>query len=194
MPSENQAFLSCSSVRPLSLSPLSLSKIKKNSDLGFGLWGFSIERLSSEEFDLFAFCDSWNRDFWILCRQLLKGKLRSRVFVRGSDDNHMFRSSGKTMKWASLLKDIKEKVGLSQSSPSSSPSSTSASVESSPSDRHAFVPSPSRFVSCSPRFLFILFYFIFWFFLQNVNWVELICRWERRVFVCIGRFFQKSGK
>ncbi|KAJ8632836.1 hypothetical protein MRB53_026172 [Persea americana] len=57
----------------------------------------------------------------------------------------MFRSSGKTMKWASLLKDIKEKVGFSQSSPLTSPTSTaSASVESSPSDRHAFAPSPSR--------------------------------------------------
>lgn len=56
----------------------------------------------------------------------------------------MFQSSRKTMKWASLLKDIKEKVGLTHS-PTSSPPSVSSSLDSSsPSDRNAFSPSPSR--------------------------------------------------
>ncbi|XP_058086926.1 protein SPIRRIG [Magnolia sinica] len=55
----------------------------------------------------------------------------------------MFQSSRKTMKWASLLKDIKEKVGLSPSTPSVSPTS-SASAESTSSARNAFSSSPSR--------------------------------------------------
>jgi hypothetical protein len=46
---------------------------------------------------------------------------------------HMFqRSKGKTMKWGTLLKDIKEKVGLTQS-PSSTTSPASSSATSSAS-------------------------------------------------------------
>ncbi|XVF32502.1 hypothetical protein REPUB_Repub17cG0088500 [Reevesia pubescens] len=65
----------------------------------------------------------------------------------------MFQGSkGKTMKWGSLLKDIKEKVGLAQS-PTPTPTSTATTVSSSSSSyRHAnassalhdYVSSPSR--------------------------------------------------
>ncbi|CAK9143766.1 unnamed protein product, partial [Ilex paraguariensis] len=57
------------------------------------------------------------------------------------------KSSGKTMKWVTLLKDFKEKVGLSQPpSASSSPSSTSSSslpVNNASSTKHDFLSSPS---------------------------------------------------
>ncbi|GAB4830425.1 hypothetical protein Ancab_020061 [Ancistrocladus abbreviatus] len=55
-------------------------------------------------------------------------------------------SSKKTMKWATLLKDIKEKVGLSQP-PSSSPSPASTS----PSYRNNVVQSRPDFTYCSSR-------------------------------------------
>ncbi|XP_057964129.1 protein SPIRRIG-like [Malania oleifera] len=55
----------------------------------------------------------------------------------------MFQSSRKTMKWGSLLKDIKEKVGLSQpSSAASSPSSSGR--HNAPYAVHDFAQSPSR--------------------------------------------------
>ncbi|KAL5988691.1 hypothetical protein ACLOJK_026791 [Asimina triloba] len=63
---------------------------------------------------------------------------------KASDDNPMFQSSRKTMKWASLLKDIKEKVGLSPAVPSPPASSSAAAADSAPSARTAFVLSPSR--------------------------------------------------
>ncbi|KAK9281704.1 hypothetical protein L1049_004608 [Liquidambar formosana] len=59
----------------------------------------------------------------------------------------MFQKSGKTMKWVTLLKDIKEKVGLSQPpSASSSPVSASSSAgrDNAPSTRLDFASSPSR--------------------------------------------------
>ncbi|XP_077248016.1 protein SPIRRIG-like [Tasmannia lanceolata] len=58
----------------------------------------------------------------------------------------MFNSSRRTMKWGSLLKDIKEKVGLSQSA-SSSP--TAAAAESVPQAKNAFEPSSSSSSSSS---------------------------------------------
>lgn len=59
----------------------------------------------------------------------------------------MFQKSGKTMKWVTLLKDFKERVGLSQtpSEPSSSSSSSSSARDNAPSTRHDLAPSsPSR--------------------------------------------------
>ncbi|XP_022758291.1 protein SPIRRIG-like isoform X2 [Durio zibethinus] len=61
------------------------------------------------------------------------------------------RSGGKTMKWVSLLKDIKEKVGLTQS-PTATSTATTASFSSSSSNRdgnasstrYDFASSPSR--------------------------------------------------
>ena len=86
----------------------------------------------------------------------------------------MFQGSkGKTMKWGSLLKDIKEKVGLAQSStPTSTATTVSSSSSSSSSNRDAnasstrydFAFSPSRFDLLFSLFSyfqkFILIYFI----------------------------------
>lgn len=64
---------------------------------------------------------------------------------------HMFeRSKGKTMKWVTLLKDIKEKVGLTQSSSAAATASSSSSPSSAPSsarDRNA--PSSTRWQDSS---------------------------------------------
>lgn len=66
----------------------------------------------------------------------------------------MFQGSrGKTMKWVTLLKDIKEKVGLAQSPSSSSSSSATPSYSSPASARdnnafsagHGSLSSPERF-------------------------------------------------
>ncbi|XP_042484806.1 protein SPIRRIG-like isoform X1 [Macadamia integrifolia] len=56
----------------------------------------------------------------------------------------MFQSSRKTMKWSSLLKDLKEKVGLSPHSTASSSSPFAAGAEGFGSPRNAFAGSPSR--------------------------------------------------
>lgn len=56
---------------------------------------------------------------------------------------HMFQGSrGRTMKWVTLLKDFKEKVGLTQSPPSAAPSAASPSSSSS-RDNNVFSASQS---------------------------------------------------
>lgn len=60
------------------------------------------------------------------------------------------RSKRKTMKWGTLLKDIKEKVGLTQSSSAAATASASSSPSSAPSsarDRNA--PSSTRWQDSS---------------------------------------------
>lgn len=55
----------------------------------------------------------------------------------------MFQGSrGRTMKWVTLLKDFKEKVGLTQSPPSAAPSAASPSSSSS-RDNNVFSASQS---------------------------------------------------
>lgn len=46
-----------------------------------------------------------------------KGFGKDSGWLGSSDEDLMFQSSRKTMKWSSLLKDIKEKVGLTHPSP-----------------------------------------------------------------------------
>lgn len=56
----------------------------------------------------------------------------------------MFQSSRKTMKWGTLLKDFKEKVGLSQSPSTSSSPSASSKENAALSPRADSTPSPAR--------------------------------------------------
>lgn len=74
------------------------------------------------------------------------------------------RSKGKTMKWVTLLKDFKEKVGLTQSPPSAPPPPPPSSSSRDNNNNNAFSASQSS--SSSPTRqapLYIsIFYFIFW--------------------------------
>lgn len=73
-------------------------------------------------------------------------------------------SKGRTMKWVTLLKDFKEKVGLTQS-PSSAAASSAALSASSPSsssrDNNVFSASQSSFSSPSRSGFEYLYFFNF---------------------------------
>jgi hypothetical protein len=109
---------------------------------------------------------------------------------------HMFqRSKGKTMKWGTLLKDIKEKVGLTQS-PSSTTSPASSSATSSASAaaatggaddhnarstrwRDSSSSSPSRFDSLS------LLFSGFGFYQFGFDFDEMVCGLELHWVDCV---------
>lgn len=66
------------------------------------------------------------------------------------------------MKWASLLKDLREKVGLSQTpSPASAYSPSSSSAASSPFRDYNASSSNQEFSSSPSRFVFFIIFFLF---------------------------------
>lgn len=110
------------------------------------------------------------------------------------------RSKGKTMKWVTLLKDFKEKVGLTQSPPSASapPSSFSPPSSSSRDNNNNNAFSASQSSSSSPTRqapLYIsIFYFTFWVYATLSSAVKfeqnekLMVQWDdfSVVLCCIG--------
>jgi len=87
----------------------------------------------------------------------------------------MFQGSkGKTMKWVTLLKDFKEKVGLTQSPSSAAPSASASPPSSSSRDNNVFSTSQSS--SSSPTrslYFYILFILFFGFMLLLLTWLSL---------------------
>jgi len=70
----------------------------------------------------------------------------------------MFKGSkGKTMKWVTLLKDFKEKVGLTQSPSSAAPSASPP--PSSSRDNNVFSASQSSSSSSPTRSLYLYLFF-----------------------------------
>lgn len=176
----------------------------------FDFWFFLIETISLQLrfcFFFVAIFRFWMVFFFFPFRRE-EGKFVGSGECWESDEREflrMFKGSkeGRTMKWVTLLKDFKEKVGITQSSPPPLAPPSSAQPSSSSRENNAF--SASQVSSSSPtRFLFIHLYLLYFLLLSLrfsifvslyelfVHFVMWFClSWM--IWVCIGFNLRERG-